>query len=337
MRINSISYKNGIIDALEHLGRAFAEPDKQMLQVFQVAESHNTWFAHREISRAIQSWADTLTPVAIKQWLKNELFKTSDTVVLVIGAGNIPLVVLHDILCVLVSGKKLLLKPSHDDRFLPVMVVELLQKHFPFLNHRIAISDKPGGKFDAAIATGSNNSKKYFEYYFKKIPSLLRGHRISAAVLTGEESSDELEMLGRDVFSYFGLGCRNVSHLWVPEGYDVQKLFRSWFSYGYVLQSHRYSNNYQYHHTLMLLNNVLFLDNGFVILQQNQQLRSAIGVVHYSYYSDETQLQQLIAQNKNDLQCVAGRSFIPFGQTQSPALWDYPDNVDTLEFLRQIP
>jgi hypothetical protein len=256
--------------------------------------------------------------------------------VLVVAAGNIPLVGFHDLICVLASGKRVVLKLSKDDESLMKYFISILIQAMPELEGRIRIEPHIVGAFDAAIATGSNNSLRYFEYYFRNKPQLLRGHRNSAAVISGKESPEDLALLGEDVFAYYGLGCRSVSLVFIPESFDLQNLFEAWFPFSDVMQNTRYANNYHYHRTLMLLNQVPFLENGFLMLRASETLHSPVGVVHYFKYRDKNHLQQMLANNTLNLQCITGLNFIPFGNVQKPELWDYADHINTLEFLDSI-
>jgi hypothetical protein len=176
------------------------------------------------------------------------------------------------------------------------------------------------------IATGSDNTARYFEYYFRTKPHIIRKNRSSIAVLTGNETDDQLIALGKDVFSYFGLGCRNVSKLVVPEGYDFTRPLRLWEVYHDVSNHHKYVNNYDYNKSILLINGTHHFDNGFALLTPNEALVSPISVLYYATSAD-------LASDK--IQCIvgSGANYIPFGTTQEPTLTDYADNVDTLKFL----
>jgi hypothetical protein len=250
----------------------------------------------------------------------------------IVMAGNIPMVGFHDLLSVMVSGHNALIKLSSKDH---VLLTWLLKKLFGLdedWKNRITVSDLLRG-MDAVIATGSNNSSRYFEYYFAKYPHIVRRNRGSVAVLTGDESEDDLKRLGFDMLSYFGLGCRNVSKLLVPEGYSFDFLFESIMPFRYVIDHNKYKNNYDYNRTLLLMNKEPHLANEFLMLREDDRIVSPVAMVHYETYKTEDELNKILLKDEQNIQCVAGSDFIPFGKTQSPELWDYADGVDTMKFL----
>jgi hypothetical protein len=249
-----------------------------------------------------------------------------------IMAGNIPLVGFHDLLCIFISGHKALVKASSKDQVLIRHLVDVLIRLDPAVAGMIAFSDRLNG-CDAYIATGSNNSSRYFEYYFKKYPHIIRRNRSSAAILNGEETTADLEKLSDDVHQYFGLGCRNVTKLYVPRDYDFVPLLEAFKGYAYFAEISRYRNNYDYNLALHLLNNQFYMTNGSILLVENSSIFSAISQLHYEFYDDANTLIQQLTVNP-DIQCITSKSGqIPFGQAQCPALGDYADGVDTMQFL----
>lgn len=254
-------------------------------------------------------------------------------------AGNIPLVGFHDLLSVLISGHHVQLKLSSKDSKL----IQYLIKHLiwlePAFEKIIKIKENKLENFDAVIATGSDNSARYFEYYFGKYPNIIRKNRSSCVILNGNESEEEMEALGEDIFSYFGLGCRNVSKAFVPKGYDLAKILSRWESYKEIIHHHKYCNNYDYQKSILLVNLIPFLDNGFILLQENEKLVSPISVLFYEYYTDQEDLEIKLNINKEKIQCIVGSNSlatVPFGGAQYPEVWDYADNVDTLTFLEKL-
>ena len=260
--------------------------------------------------------------------------------VAVIMAGNIPLVGLHDLLCVLLCGHKALVKLSDDDKVLMTWVIEKMLELDPAMKDRIEISTERLPKdFDAVIATGSNNTNRYFEYYFKAKPSLLRKSRTSVAILTGNETPGDFLKLGADIFTYFGLGCRNVSKLYVPAGYDVTPFYEGIESFYEHINHHKYANNYTYHKAILLMNLAPHLDNNFLLLKEEEKnIASPLGVMYYEQYSSMEELQQKLEAHKDEIQCVVskqpiGDNSVPFGKAQEPGLADYADGMDTMRFL----
>lgn len=309
--------------------------------LIQLSKSHNRWFTEEQVYYAVDSWAHALTEENLDKWLSAYTidYKAPKTIGLVL-AGNIPMVGFHDLLSVLVTGNKALVKLSSNDQKLVPFLAKYLVAVEPALADKITFTEGKLENFDAVIATGSNNTARYFEYYFKDKPSIIRKNRNSAAVLTGNETKEELTNLGEDIFRYFGLGCRNVSKLFVPEGYDFKDFFEAIFPYGDVIHYEKYANNYDYNKAVYLMSNFKILDNGFLTLKQDEGYSSPISSVFYEYYTDLDSLKSKLIAEQEQLQCVVGNGItnnaIPFGQTQNPALWDYADNVDTISFLLKI-
>ncbi|MBY8961989.1 acyl-CoA reductase [Flavobacterium sp. D11R37] len=311
------------------------------INLIQLSQSHNRWFTPEQVYFAVQSWAQALTPENLDKWLDNYSINYSEpkTVALVL-AGNIPLVGFHDFLSVLVTGHKALVKLSSNDQKLLPFLAKYLITIEPNLKNRIEFIEGKLENFDAVIATGSNNTSRYFEYYFKDKPSIIRKNRNSVAVLTGNETKEELTALGEDIFRYFGLGCRNVSKLFVPQGYDFTAFFEAVFAYGDVIHYEKYANNYDYNKAVYLMSNFKILDNGFLTLKEDAGNSSPISSVFYEYYNSPEELKAKLEAEQDQLQCVVGHlsgsNTVGFGQTQKPQLWDYADNVDTISFLTKI-
>lgn len=301
-------------------------------QVCQVAERYNPWFIQKFVNLAIENIGCFLTETELIRFTGDLNPKNQKTVALVC-AGNIPLVCFHDLMCVLLSGHKVLLKLSSDDNVLPPFFLKLLTHYEPRFEDCIFFAEGKLSNFDAVIATGSNNTASHLQYYFGKYPNIIRKNRSSLAVLTGKENTNDLQQLGKDIFDYFGLGCRNVNKLLVPKNYDFTRFFEAIVDYGFVVNNNKYGNNYDYHRALFLLEGIPFLDNNFVMIRENAQLHSPVGVIHYSYYSGPEELDSELAAKHDELQCIVGEGYIPFGYSQRPVISDFADNVNTLEFL----
>ncbi len=309
--------------------------------IFDRAVASNLWFTMAGIRQAVEAWAESLSESQVKEWVRHDVVSHNSKEVGLILAGNIPLVGLHDILCVLLSGHKARIKCSSDDAILIPWACDLLAQCHPNWKNRISFSDKLNG-VEALIATGSNNSSRYFEYYFRHVPHIIRKNRHSVGILTGQERTEDLRALGNDVFDYFGLGCRNVSLLWMPAGFELPRLFEAFAERCQeVLQHPRYVNNFDYHLALLMINREPHYTNNAVILQEKTSLSAAISVLHYAYYQHPDEVQQWLSENREQLQCVvATAEWIPgavgFGQSQQPQLWDYADGVNTLDFLAKL-
>jgi hypothetical protein len=303
---------------------------------------HNNWFTEDNIDLMLNSITDNfLDEQKIAKWSsnypasKNNDFSAPKTVGLVM-AGNIPLVGFHDLFCVLFSGNKALVKLSSKDNILLPFIVERLFEFNPELKDYIVFTDILKN-INAVIATGSNNSARYFEYYFKKYPHIIRRNRGSVAVLTGGESKDDIFNLGKDIFQYFGLGCRNVSKLYVPYDYDFTFFFDTLELYKKIREHGKYMNNYDYNRTILMMNKVPHLASDFLMITEDERIISPIASLHYEFYTDENDLKLKLEKHSGDIQCVAGKNFpIPFGKTQQPQLWDYADNVNIMEFLYSL-
>lgn len=306
-----------------------------------LSQSHNGWFTPEQVYFAVNSWAEALTEANLNEWLlKYDLSDVNPKTVALILAGNIPLVGFHDFLSVLITGHKVLVKASSNDQHLIQFLANYLISVEPKLSYYISFTDGKMENFDAIIATGSNNTARYFEFYFKDKPSIIRKNRNSVSVLNGKESHDDLVNLGEDIFRYFGLGCRNVSKLFVPKGYSFEAFFKAIYEYKDVIYYEKFSNNYDYNKAVFLMSNFKLLDNEFLTLKEDTSYASPISSVFYEYYEDIDDLKTRLANEAEQIQCIVSNNLvsksIPFGQTQQPKLWDYADNVDTIAFLSVI-
>lgn len=311
------------------------------LDLIALSQSHNGWYTPENVYFSIQSWASALTESNLNQWLAPYDFSTvkPKTVGLIL-AGNIPLVGFHDFLSVLISGHRVLVKTSSNDQHLLPFLAKYLISIAPDLENYITFTEGKLEHFDAVIATGSNNTARYFEYYFKDKPSIIRKSRNSVAVLNGQETKEQMIALGEDIFRYFGLGCRNVSKLFIPKGYNFDAFFGGMFPYQDVIKYEKYINNYDYNKAVFLMSNFKLLDNEFLVIKEDPSYASPISSVFYEYYESIAEIEQRLATDKDQIQCVVSNHLIEnsvaFGQTQKPNLWDYADNVDTLHFLLNI-
>jgi len=305
-------------------------------RVIEQSFYENGWFSKPEVLKSLSYWRDKLNESEVVNWLNAYRFSGKSKKVLVITAGNIPLVGLHDVLSVLLSGHDVLVKPSSNDKVLLNHLLEVLMDVEPAWSAHIDVLSEPGSDFDAVIATGSDNTARYFERYFSKVPNILRKNRNSVAIVEQGVTDDELKLLGRDVFDYFGLGCRNVSKVFIPRGFNTDRLFESFTSYSSVIDNKKYANNYMYYRTIYMMNKVDFLENGFFILKEDESLHSPVSVLHFEYYDDLNKVKQDVMNLGEQLQCVVGAGFEEFGLSQKPELNTYADNVDTLQFLASI-
>jgi len=275
---------------------------------------------------------DTLETWVSKYNLQNVNYKVA-----IITAGNFPLAGLHDLICVIITGNKAIIKPSSDDKIMINFFVEFLHEEFPETREIIEIASEKLGDFDKVIATGSNNTFNYFEYYFRDKSSLLRKNRNSIAVLSGDESENELKLLSDDIFIYFGLGCRNISKIFVPTGYDISQLKNKFNKYNYIINHNKYSNNYNYQKTIKIMNNEVFTDCDYFLMSQSKEINPPISVIYYDYYDDISQVCDLIKEKRNQIQCIVTNlkinNSIRFGEAQDPKLDQYADNSDTINFL----
>ena len=313
----------------------------EFANLIELSQSHNGWFTPEQVQFSVQSWAKALTEENLNQWLSNYDFsKTEPKKIGLILAGNIPLVGFHDFLSVLISGHDVLVKTSSNDQHLLKFLAKYLIAIQPELNSKITFVEGKLEGFDAVIATGSNNTARYFEYYFKDKPSIIRKNRNSVAVLDGTETHEALVGLGEDIFRYFGLGCRNVSKLFVPKGYNFDNFFKAMYEFREVIQYEKYANNYDYNKAVFLMSNFQLLDNEFMTIKEDSSYSSPISSVFYEFYDNLNEVNSRLNNDLEQIQCIVSNNLIEnsvsFGQTQQPKRWDYADNVDTLSFLSKI-
>ena len=306
----------------------------------KLAQENNSWFTKENILFSLESWSKALTGDSISKWLKNQKYNQSSKIVAIIMAGNIPLVGFHDFLAVLISGHSVVVKQSSNDKNLLPFLAKYLEYIEPSIKGRITFTESKLENFDAVIATGSNNTARYFEHYFKGKPNIIRKNRNSIAILSGEENESELNALSNDIFQYFGLGCRSVSKLFVPKGYNFDAFFNGIFNKKEIINNAKYANNYDYNKAVYLMSEFDLLENGFLMIKEDESYASPIATIFYEYYSNKEELLQKLKEDSDKIQCMVSRNFheneIKFGQTQHPQLWDYADGVNTLEFLVNI-
>jgi hypothetical protein len=333
----------------EHRIEAFIKLGKQLQALSPeehknwaaMARSGNTWFDEENVSCAIHGISTMLNEQYLREWLyPYHLKQVTPKKVGVVMAGNIPMVGFHDFMSVLISGHYLLAKPSKDDEVLikrlAAMLVAIEPEFAKWFEFVPMLKDA-----DAIIATGSDNTARYFEYYFAKRPHIIRKNRTSIGILTGHEEADDLKALGEDIFRYYGLGCRNVSKVFVPEGYTFNKFFQANEHRKTVLDQHKYQNNYDYNKSILLVNREPHVDNGFLLVRESKELVSPISVLFYETFNSLTDLRHKLNEIKDKTQCVVSahgwlEGSIPFGEAQCPMVWDYADGVDTLAFLQKL-
>lgn len=325
------------IEAFIKLGQKLSNlSDDKKQTLFSSVYNENNWFTEENITKSLNGICSYLNKVNIEKWLeKYDLKDRNSKNVGVIMAGNIPLVGFHDLLSILISGHNTMIKPSSQDNVLMSFVINSLYEIEPEFKAKIKVVERLNDA-DAFIGTGSDNSAKYFKYYFGKKPHIIRQNRSSIAVLTGKETSQEMNILGEDIFTYYGLGCRNVSKLFVPKGYDFIPLLDGLESYKSVGDHHKYRNNYDYNKSIYLVNSEPHLDTGYLLLRESEEAVSPISVLFYQQYKDEAELNHILKSNQSKTQCIVGQNHIPFGKAQQPELWDYADGVDTLDFLTSL-
>jgi hypothetical protein len=325
------------ITLMTRLGKYLLEDNEELKSIKQKAYEKNRWFTEKFIDYSFKNISEHyLDEAKLKNWVKH--YHIDDNIephqIGVVMAGNIPLVGFHDFLTVFITGHTQLIKLSDkDDVLLPHLIDRLKEwnaKVSSLINTSELLKD-----CDAYIATGSNNSARYFNHYFGKYPSVIRNNKTSVAVLSGEETEEELSGLADDVYTYFGLGCRNVTKLYLPEGYDFEKLLTAFKKYNYFSDFTKYRNNYDYNLALFIMNNKFYMTNESIILSENENVFSPVSVLYYSFYNDEKALLDELQKNQ-DIQCIVGKNFIPFGKSQEPGLFDYADKIDTMEFLLSL-
>lgn len=323
------------IDLLKRLGEYISLNNDAWMAAKEKAYQQNTWFIPAFVDLAANAIATAfLQETALNEWAKKYNIPDENKApknVGIVMAGNIPLVGFHDFLCVFISGHRQTIKASSKDEALIHHLVNHLHTLDASTKDLISFSEMLKG-CDAYIATGSNNSARYFDYYFSKYPHIIRRNRTSVAILAGNETAAELEKLADDVYQYFGLGCRNVTKIYVPQQYDFIPLLEAFRKYNHLADHSKYMNNYEYQMAVLILNKKFYMTNGSVILLEEPAIFSPISQLNYEFYSNPEDVTGKL-KNQEDVQCIVGRQQIPFGQAQLPCLTDYADGVDTLQFL----
>ncbi|QHI35551.1 hypothetical protein IMCC3317_08970 [Kordia antarctica] len=324
---NSIPFNDIFFDGMKHQ--------------LKLSEENNRWFTKEQLRFALKNWAEALQKESLEGWTSTYNFNNSSSKkVAIIMAGNIPLVGFHDFLSVLISGHEVRVKQSSNDKHLLPYLAKYLEYVEPNFKGKIIFTEEKLTDFEAVIATGSNNTARYFEYYFKNKPNIIRKNRNSVAILTGNESEEQLIALSDDIFTYFGLGCRSVSKLFVPKGYDFQAFFKGMYSKSDVMNSAKYANNYDYNKAVYLMSLFDILENGFLMIKEDQQYASPIATIFYEYYDDLASLKEKLSEDAEKIQCIVTtmnfENQVDFGQTQYPKLHDYADGIDTLAFLTNL-
>lgn len=329
-----------VINAFKKLGTLLSNPTDVLENTIYSAENSNAWFTVENVKKSVLSFSEMLNNADVDTWFKSVKFTSSPKKVGLILAGNIPMVGFHDVLCVLATGNIALIKlSSSDDKLLKAVLAELI-KIEPAFDEKIQYVERLKD-FDAVIATGSNNSSRYFDYYFSKVPNIIRKNRNSVAVLTGTETKEDIQNLGADIFDYFGLGCRNVSKIYFPAGYDIANFYEGIESYQPIINHFKYNNNYDYNKSIYLVNAAKHFDNGFLLLKEDENLTSPLAVLFYEEYESLANVEATLKDKEEQIQCVITRANLnlntfDFGQSQHPKLWDYADNVNTIDFLNGL-
>ncbi len=333
-RISAFSLLGKILrDEMDGKSSAYSS---QLNQMIETQHLKNPWFTADNVRMAITAIAVQLTQERLEEWTSRYPELNHDRKPLKVGvimAGNIPLAGFHDFLSVLISGNNILAKTSSKDSELIQYIGQILFDINPEFSGKIEFTNDTLKGFDSVIATGSDNSSRYFEYYFRKYPNIIRKNRSSIAVLEGNESQQELEALGTDIFSYFGLGCRNVSKLFIPVSFDLSEMIKTWSRFSGLISHSKYANNYNFSKAVYLVNKERVTDTGYVLIKEDPGLTSPVAVLYLQYYNSMEQVSKAIDENRVKIQCTTGHGFIPFGKAQSPVLWDYADGIDTLSFL----
>lgn len=298
---------------------------------------YNGWFTPDSVRSSLNGISAWLTEPELMNWVSSYPMKEQNPRKIgIIMAGNIPLVGFHDFVAVFMSGNKALVKLSSDDQHLFPAFVHVMKLFQPEIDQWITFAEGPMREFDAVIATGSDNSSNYFQSYFAAYPNIIRKNRTSVAVIRGNESEKTLKELGNDIFTYFGLGCRNVTHLLIPADYDLDIFFKAIYDFNPIINHNKYANNYDYNKAVYLMNKENLLDNGFLLLKDDERLQSPLGMLFYSRYQTEQEVQEYLTLHKDKIQAIIGEDYIPFGAAQCPGLKDYADGVDTMNFLLNL-
>ncbi|GIV26575.1 MAG: acyl-CoA reductase [Bacteroidia bacterium] len=335
-------YYNAFIqlsDILEKYLNNQPTPYHELIQhSIKQAEIQNPWFIEKFVKTMLSHIQDITSNSSIEAYSANIQPTNSPKKVLVIAAGNIPMVSFRDVMDVLLSGHYLIFKPSSKDSVLMKMILHILMDLNPDIKNKVVIKENTITKNDinAVIATGTNNTAMHFQYYFSDKPKIIRNNRTSIAILDNSEADEELKKLADDILLYFGLGCRNVSKIFIPKNFDIQRIFKAVYDYGFVMQHHKYMNNYDYYRSIYLLNKEPFLENNFLIIKESEQLHAPVANLFYQYYSDISEVNSYISQHQNDIQTIIGKKYTPLGNAQFPSLSDFADGINTIEFLMEL-
>lgn len=353
-----MNHKKNIIKELVSLGRFLSQFSTEkpsrcptiannniffdgFIDQLKLASKFNGWFTKENICFALKQWSELLKEKSLVQWLSNYPNSNNQPkTIALIMAGNIPLVGFHDFLACIVTGHNLIIKQSSNDRHLLPFIVSYLTREESLIKSKIKFVDNKIEKSDAVIATGNNNTARYFNAYFKNKPSIIRNNRNSIAILNGNESENDLKNLSNDIFRYYGLGCRSVSKIYVPKNYDFDMLFKAVYKWHPVINVRKYLNNYDYNKAVYIMSEFDIIENGFLMLKEDRRLSSPIATLFYEYYDNVSELKSKLKVISSEIQCIVANGFnskeIKFGSTQSPALKDYADGVDTVDFLLKI-
>ncbi|WP_341651419.1 phosphoserine aminotransferase [Blattabacterium cuenoti] len=323
----------------KYLSKHYKKFFSSFLELIKRITIENNWFRIEDLLITFDQWGKILKKEKLEYWMSKYFFpKKKYKKILVIMPGNIPMVGFHDFLCVILSGHKIIIKLSEEDNLLLPFLCKIIIHEKPMLKNKIKFTNNIFyEKFDYVIATGNNNTSRYFEYYFRKYPVLLRKSRTSVAVLQGRETEEELILLNKDMLTYSGRGCRNVGKIFIPHDYNVHWILKKSFISEYITKNYKYTDNYKYYLSIYTMNKVSFQKNHFVILKEEKNYHSPISVVYYEFYNNLNQLKKIIVENSNDIQCIVSKNFLEketlFGKTQYPKLENYADEIDTIQFL----
>jgi len=311
--------------------------DSFKMQISRAKES-NGWFTEDNVLFSLESWSKALTKKNLNKWTAVYSFdKDTSKTIAIIMAGNIPLVGFHDFLSVLISGHNVLAKLSSNDKYFIPLIAKYIEYVTPSFKGKIHFTEGKLENFDAVIATGSDNTARYFDYYFGKHPHIIRQNRNTVAVLSGNEDQELLEKMSDDIFRYFGLGCRSISKIYLPKGFDLDRIFNAVFKHKDIVNYDRYANNYEYNKAVYLMSLFDIRENGFLMLKEDESYSSPISSLFYEYYENIDLLKDKLIQDSDKIQCITSElnlsGSIPLGKTQEPQLWDYADDVDTVAFL----
>ncbi|WP_185871543.1 acyl-CoA reductase [Blattabacterium cuenoti] len=323
----------------KYLSKCYKKFFYSFQKIIKKVTIENSWFRIEDLLITFDQWGKNLEKGKLESWMnKYSLNKRNSKKVLVIMPGNVPMVGFHDFICVILSGHKIIIKLSEEDNLLLPFLCRIIIHEKPILQKRIKFSNNIlNEKFDFVIATGNNNTTRYFEYYYRKYPILLRKSRTSVSVLQGTETEKELVSLNKDMLTYSGRGCRNIGKIFIPHNYDVYLILEKSLICEYITKNKKYIDNYKYYLSIYTMNQVSLKKNHFLLFKEEKNYHSPISVVYYEFYNNLNQLKKTIIEKKNHIQCIVSKNFlekeIPFGKTQYPKLEDYADGIDTIQFL----